>query len=38
MRFNAPESEVVSMTLALASGEADVEAYAAWLRAWTKPD
>jgi death-on-curing protein len=35
MRFDAPESEVISMTLALASGEADVEAYAAWLRAWT---
>ncbi|MDZ4760160.1 MAG: type II toxin-antitoxin system death-on-curing family toxin [Alphaproteobacteria bacterium] len=35
LRFEGPEPEVVAMTLALASGEADEKAYAEWLRAWT---
>lgn len=34
--LEAPDEECIAMTLTLASGEADVEAYAAWLRAWTK--
>jgi death-on-curing protein len=32
MVFNAPEEEAVLKTLALAAGEIDAEAYAAWLR------
>ena len=32
MVFNAPEEEAVLQTLALAAGEIDAEAYAAWLR------
>ena len=32
MVFNAPEEEAVLQTLALAAGEIDADAYAAWLR------
>ncbi len=32
LRLNAPEAEVVVMTLGLASGEMPMEGYAAWLR------
>lgn len=35
MRFTASEDDVVRMTVALAASEVDVDAYAAWLRAWT---
>ncbi|MEP7211019.1 MAG: type II toxin-antitoxin system death-on-curing family toxin [Alphaproteobacteria bacterium] len=38
LSLDAPDEECIAMTLALASGEADVEAYAAWLRVWTKPN
>ncbi len=33
LRFEAPEEEVVLQTLALAAGEIDQAAYAAWLKA-----
>ena len=36
-RFSAPEDDVVAQTLALAAGGIDVEAYADWLRANSKP-
>lgn len=36
-RLEAPEGEVVAMTIALAAGEADADAYAEWLRTWTRP-
>ncbi len=36
LRFEAPEEEVVLQTLALAAGEVDQAAYAAWLKASCK--
>jgi death-on-curing protein len=37
MSLDAADEECIAMTLALASGEADIETYAAWLRENVRP-